>query len=109
MRAVTAHSPAARPASGPVLAAALAGIVALAFVGAPQSVNVVMLVGLDQPQVIGSQLLIGLAGAVGSPQIAAEPASPGGGLVRHGRRTAQGQAVAVTGVSSRTWRRNWPV
>jgi hypothetical protein len=61
VRAVTAPSPTVRP----VLAAALAGIVVLAFVGAPQSVNLVLLIGFDDPGVAGSQLLIGLAGAVG--------------------------------------------
>ncbi|WP_133854364.1 hypothetical protein [Labedaea rhizosphaerae] len=63
---MTAPSPTARPAPGPVLAAAVAGIVVLAFVGAPQSVNLVLLVGFDDPRVAGSQLLIGLAGAVGT-------------------------------------------
>jgi hypothetical protein len=48
-----------------VRAAALAGIVALAFVGAPQSVNLVLLIGFDDPGVAGSQLSIGLAGAGG--------------------------------------------
>ncbi|MPZ85669.1 MAG: hypothetical protein GEV28_36930, partial [Actinophytocola sp.] len=70
-----------------LLVGGVAGAVLLAFVGAPQSLDMMALVGPDSPEAIGTQLATALAGAVATAAAVL--------LSRHWRWLVAGGAVAV--------------